>query len=229
MNERLQLQLNKAVKKINSRTQSEKIVVLLVLIAGLVLLYLSIAFDPIRAEIAQLEAQIVNVDRQIEAQRSSYAAMVAASQEDPNKFANDRLAVIAREQSVLDSEISNLAGDLISPSDMTRILTSLLQRQAGLELISFQNKAAVPLRGNVANVAANVPAANTIAGQVYSHGLVLEFQGDFFNTLKYLRFLEEISGSFFWDSISFKQVVWPNALVTLEIHTLSSDSGFIGV
>lgn len=229
MNERLQLQLNNAVKNINSRSQSEKIVVLLVLVAALVLVYLSVAFDPIRADIAQLEGQIANVDRQIEAQRNSYAAMVAASQEDPNKFANDRLAVIAREQSVLDSEISNLAGDLISPSDMTRILTSLLQRQAGLELISFQNKAAVPLRGNVANAAVNIPAANAIAGQVYSHGLVLEFQGDFFNTLKYLRFLEEISGSFFWDSISFKQVVWPNALVTLEIHTLSSDSGFIGV
>lgn len=229
MNERLQQQVDKAVKNINSRPQSEKIVVLLVLIAGLSLAYLSIAFDPIRADIAGIEVQIANVNRQIEAQRSSYASMVEASQQDPNKFANDRLAVIAREQSVLDSEISNLAGDLISPSDMTRILTSLLQRQAGLELISFQNKAAVPLRGAVANAAANVPAASAIAGQVYSHGLVLEFQGDFFNTLKYLRFLEEISGSFFWDSINFKQVVWPNALVTLEIHTLSSNVGFIGV
>jgi MSHA biogenesis protein MshJ len=58
---------------------------------------------------------------------------------------------------------------------------------------------------------------------------VIEFQGDFFSTLKYLRFLEEISGSFFWDSVSFKKVAWPEALVTLEIHTLSASEGFIGV
>ncbi|MEX0965254.1 MAG: hypothetical protein WDZ52_14570 [Pseudohongiellaceae bacterium] len=227
MNERLQQQLAKLVKNIDSRSQPEKIVVLLVLIVGLSLAYLSIAFDPVRADIARIQGQINTINRQIEGQRSAYESMVAASQEDPNKFANDRLAVIAREQSVLDSEISNLAGDLISPSDMTRILTSLLQRQAGLELISFQNKDAVPLRGGVATV--NGEGLNDLAGQVFSHGLVIEFQGDFFNTLKYLRFLEEISGSFFWDSISFRQVTWPDALITLEIHTLSSNAGFIGV
>lgn len=227
MNERLQQLLDKTVKNIDSRSRAEKIVVLVALVAGLFLAYLSISFDPLRAEIGGAEGQINNVNRQIAAQQSSYASMVAASQQDPNKFANDRLAIIAREQSQLDSEISNLAGDLISPADMTLILTTLLARQSGLELISFQNKDAVPLRGEVAN--ASGQAANALSGQVFSHGLVIEFQGDFFTTLKYLRFLEEISGSFFWDSVRFKQVVWPDALVTLEIHTLSSNAGFIGV
>lgn len=227
MNERFQQQLDKTIKNIDSRSRSEKLVVLLVLLAGLSMTYLSIAFDPIRAEIASTEGQIASLNNQILGQQSAYASMVAASQQDPNKFANDRLAVIAREQSRLDSEIANLAGDLISPADMTRILTSVLQRQAGLELISFQNKDAIPLRSGVANTSGQV--TNDIAGQVFSHGLVIEFQGDFFSTLKYLRFLEEISGSFFWDSISFKQVVWPDALITLEIHTLSSNVGFIGV
>lgn len=227
MNSRFQQQLDTTVKNIESRSRSEKLTVLVVLLAGLVLIYLSISFDPIRGEISNSAGQINSVNRQIAAQQSAYESMVAASQQDPNKFANDRLTVIAREQSRLDSEISNLAGDLISPSDMTRILTSLLERQSGLELISFQNKNAVPLRSGVANAEGQI--ANDLSGQVYSHGLVLEFQGDFFTTLKYLRFLEEISESFFWDSVSFKQVVWPDALVTLEIHTLSSNAGFIGV
>jgi len=227
MNEKLKQNLALAIKSFESRTQSEKIVVVLVLVLGLVFGYLSMAFDPYRASISALESQLNSVERQIQAQQASYASMVAASQEDPNKFANDRLAVIAREQSRLDVEISRLAGDLISPSDMTRILTSVLERQSGLELISFQNKTAVPLRAGVA--AAGVAGEDEIDGQVFEHGLVIEFQGDFFSTLKYLRFLEEISGSFFWDSVSFKQIAWPEALVTLEIHTLSANAGFIGV
>ena len=148
--------------------------------------------------------------------------MVAQSQEDPNKFANDRLVVTAREQSRLDVDISRLTENFISPSSMTRILQSVLDQQSGLELISFQNSAAAPLRVGVAD-------ENEMNGQVFVHGLVIEFQGDFFSTLKYLRFLEEISGSFFWDSVSFKKVAWPEALVTLEIHTLSASEGFIGV
>ena len=137
------------------------------------------------------------------------------------------MAVIAREQNSLDVEISRLAGDLISPTDMTRILTSVLEQQAGLELISFQNREAVPLRDGVAG--AGVAGEDEVDGQVFEHGLVIEFRGDFFSTLKYLRFLEEVSGSFFWDSVSFQQVAWPEALVTLEIHTLSANAGFIGV
>lgn len=228
MNERFQQQLDKTIKNIDARSRTEKTIVLLVLLAALSLMYLSVAFDPVRADIARTESQISSVNRQIAAQQTAYAAMVAASQEDPNKFANDRLAVIAREQSQLDAEISNLAGDLISPADMTRILTSLLERQSGLELISFENKNAVPLRGDVGD-GSETDVNSELAGQVFSHGLVIEFQGDFFSTLKYLRFLEQISGSFFWDSIRFRQVAWPDALITLEIHTLSSKAGFIGV
>lgn len=227
MNENFKQQIEKATKSIESRSQSEKVIMLVILASMLVLVYLSVAFDPLRADIASAESQINRINRQIQAQQTSYASMVAASQEDPNKFANDRLAVIAREQGLLDGEISNLAGDLISPADMTRILTTLLERQTGLELISFQNKSAVPLRAEVEG--AGVESIDDVTGRVFEHGLVLEFQGDFFNTLKYLRFLEEISGSFFWDSVNFKQANWPQAVVTLEIHTLSANSGFIGV
>jgi len=225
MNEQMKQNLASAIMRFESRTQSEKIALVAVLVLGLVLSYLSIVFDPYRESISGLGNQINTVERQIQAQQASYASMVAASQEDPNKFANERLSVIAREQNSLNVEISRLAGDLISPADMTRILTSVLERQSGLELISFQNRAAVPLRAGVAGASVE----EEIDGQVFEHGLVIEFQGDFFSTLKYLRFLEEVSGSFFWDSISFRQVAWPEALVTLEIHTLSANAGFIGV
>ncbi|MBL4582444.1 MAG: hypothetical protein JKY29_11545 [Gammaproteobacteria bacterium] len=224
MNEQLKQNLSVVIKNFESRTQAEKIAVVAVLIFGVVMVYLTMAFDPFRASISGLGSQINSVERQIQIQQTSYASMVAASQEDPNKFANERLSVIAREQNSLDAEISRLAGDLISPADMTRILTSVLGRQSGLELVSFQNRAAVPLRAGI-----GVDEDNEVDGQVFEHGLVIEFRGDFFSTLKYLRFIEEVSGSFFWDSVSFQQLAWPEALVILEIHTLSANAGFIGV
>ena len=222
MNEQLKKNLALLIKSFELRTQQEKVAIAAVLIFGLVFAYISLVFDPYRTSITTLKGQIQGAERQIQVQQSSYASMVAQSQEDPNKFANDRLAVTAREQGRLDVDISRLTENFISPSSMTRILQSVLEQQSGLELISFQNSAAAPLRVGVAD-------ENEMNGQVFVHGLVIEFQGDFFSTLKYLRFLEEISGSFFWDSVSFKKVAWPEALVTLEIHTLSASEGFIGV
>ena len=239
MNESLKRQLDKLVKHIEARSQAEKILVLGLLVASIVLAYLSLAYDPIRADIQSVRNQVNSTERQILAQQTTYAAMVEQSQEDPNRFANERLVVISREQVQLDEEIDGLAGDLVTPDQMTTILTTVLERQAGLELVYFQNKTATPLREGVTNteaLLAETGAVNfedviedEVAGQIYEHGLTIEFQGDYFSTLKYLRFLEEITGSFFWDSISYRQLEWPRAHISLEIHTLSLDQGFIGV
>ena len=239
MNEAMTRQLDQLVKNIEARSQSEKLLALTIVGVGLVMLWLTLVFDPLRAEIATARTQINNVTRQIEAQQLTYASMLEASQQDPSKFANDRLTVISREQVQLDQQIADLAGDLVTPNQMTEILTTVLERQEGLELVYFQNKVAKPLRAGVSNagqILAQTGAVNfdevvegEVSGQVFEHGLVIEFEGDFFSTLKYLRFLEQVTGSFFWDTVSFRQLEWPNAHVTLEIHTLSTNQGFIGV
>lgn len=239
MNEQLKKQLARLIKNVEARSQAEKLVVLVILIAAISLIYLSFAYDPMRGEISSLRNQLNSVNAQIASQQASYAAMLAESQQDPNKFANDRLAVVNRQQQVLLDEIASLAGDLVTPRQMTTILTSVLERQSGLELISFRNESAKPLRAGLSNadsVLAETGAPDLtgvereeVTGQVYEHGLTIEFEGDFFNTLRYLRFLEGITGSFFWDSVRFSQTEWPGALVTLKIHTLSTEEGFIGV
>ncbi|MFT7472141.1 MAG: MSHA biogenesis protein MshJ [Kiritimatiellia bacterium] len=233
MSEKMNQQVAALVKSIESRSQVEKIAIFALAVAALVMGYLSLVSDPLKAEVSGARNQIASVTRQIGQQQASYTNMLAQSLEDPNKFANDRLAVVEREQAGLDSQIRELAGDLVSPEDMTRILTSVLERQSGLELISFQNLNATPLLAGDRNSSESAEGSNVnqpgISGQVFEHGLRLEFQGDYFSTIKYLRFIEEISGSFFWDSISFRQVSWPDAVVTLEIHTISTNSGFIGV
>lgn len=235
MNEKLKNQMDAVVKNIDSRSQPERVIVLVVLIAGLAMSYLTFAFDPIRADKAVARSQITNVSRQIQTQQTAYAEMLETNQEDPNKFANDRLAVIAREQAELDQEIENLAANLITPADMTRILTSVLERQDGLTLVSFQNNAAAPLRTGISDADGQFLEEETdniqsnVSGQVFEHGLSIEFHGSYFETLEYLLYLEEITAGFFWDSITFKQLQWPEAQITLQIHTLSLNAGFIGV
>lgn len=239
VNEQLQKLFAPVIKNVDSRKQSEKILILGLLVAGLVMAYLSLVFDPKRAEISSLQSQINSLESSIGRQQTAYQTMVAQSQEDPNRFANDRLAVLTREQAELDAEIQALAGDLVTPNQMTELLTTVLERQSGLQLVAFRNEQAQPLRQGTNNSNQLLEESGTlnledvvteeVVGQVYAHGLVIEFEGDYFSTLKYLRFLEDVTGSFFWDAVTFRQEEWPNAHVTLQIHTLSTDQGFIGV
>lgn len=228
MNEKLKRQFSRFLKSVESRNELEKLFLLAVAVAVICLVFLTFVYDPLTADITTSRNQISSVSAQISNQQASYTAKMAESLEDPDKFANDRLQVVARQQQVLISEIASLAGDLITPNQMTAILSSVLARQSGLELVSFNNEDAKPLRTGLVD---SENALNDIAsaGQVYEHGLTIQFEGDFFNTLRYLSFLEKVSGSFLWDSITFDQTEWPKALITLKIHTLSTEQGFIGV
>ncbi|MCP5329436.1 MAG: hypothetical protein H7A07_00635 [Pseudomonadales bacterium] len=120
---------------------------------------------------------------------------------------------------------------------MTQMLISVLDSQEGLTLIRVENRTPEALSNQGGQVPAEAQTEEVLAQgnrlttgfQVFRHALVLEFQGDFFSTLRYLRFLETMEQSFFWDSIEYEQALWPEARVILELHTLSSEEGFIGV
>lgn len=241
MKERIKQLLKKLATNLEARSKSERMLALGISCAGVFMLWLVMVSDPLQAKIAEVEGRIAGVNRQIAEQQAEYAEKVAASEQDPNRYANERLQVVSRELEQLDGQIASLAGDLVTPSQMTEILSTLLGRQAGLELINFENLEAVPLQAGVSSSEDEEVAEEAsqlsfsefesegLQGQVYEHGLVIEFQGSFFDTLRYLRFLEDITGNFFWDVMSFELIDWPNAHVTLEIHTLSTERGFIGV
>jgi MSHA biogenesis protein MshJ len=232
MNDRLKILWSRFLKYLSSRSQAEKAALLVISVLVIGMAYLSYVYDPLRGDISTFKNQVASANTQIINQQTSFAAKLAESQQDPEKFARDRLAAIARQRQVKEAEIANLAGKLITPNQMTAILSSVLGRQSGMALINFSNDEAKPLRLNLATAGVDAVAATLAegeAGQIFEHGLTIVFEGDFFNTLRYLSFLEDISGSFFWDSVSFQQTEWPNAIVTLKIHTLSTEEGFIGV
>ncbi|MFM1897487.1 MAG: hypothetical protein RLZZ385_2561 [Pseudomonadota bacterium] len=239
MNEALTRRLNKAVADIQARPLAEKAIVLGLLMVGLFMGYLTLISDPLVARRASLELDIGNVTRQIAAQQTAYAQKVAQSQEDPNRFANERLAAIRVEQERIDQDITRLAGGLVTPNNMTQILTAALQGQQDLELMQIQNLAVRPLGSGTGSVAADNLLEDDesvaelrqarVSGQVFEHGILLEFRGDYFSTLRYLKLLENLTGAFFWDTVELRQLQWPNASIRLQLHTLSTQAGFLGV
>ena len=239
MNPAQTARLNKAIADIEARPVAEKAVVMGLLVIGIFMGFLTYVSDPLTARQALLEADIANTARQIQTQQAAYEQKLAQSQEDPNRFANEQLARVRVEQERLDQEINSLAGGLVTPNNMTQILTAALRGHEGLALQQIQNLPVRPLHsgGNYTASASTGDDGVAVAeltrareaGQVYEHGIVLEFTGDYFSTLRYLGLLESLTSAFFWDSIEFQQLQWPNATVRVQLHTLSTQEGFLGV
>ncbi|HBY38437.1 MAG TPA: MSHA biogenesis protein MshJ, partial [Alteromonas sp.] len=55
------------------------------------------------------------------------------------------------------------------------------------------------------------------------------FEGRFFAVRDFLANLERLTNQIYWRSMAYEVSEYPNAQVTLEVYTLSTEKAFIGV
>lgn len=121
----------------------------------------------------------------------------------------------------LDARLQEATTGLIAPAAMARVLEEVLSRQSGLTLLRVENLAPRPLFGD-----SESPAS---LAAIYRHGLVIEFEGTYADTLRYLRALEALPHTFFWEAVEFDVERYPRARVRLTVFTLGLEEGWIGV
>ena len=64
---------------------------------------------------------------------------------------------------------------------------------------------------------------------LYRHGLMLSVQGSYFDIQNYLAKIEGLKWQFYWKRFNYVVADYPNALVEVELYTLSTSKAFIGV
>jgi MSHA biogenesis protein MshJ len=57
----------------------------------------------------------------------------------------------------------------------------------------------------------------------------MEIRGGYLSTLRYLEELEDLPWRFFWKSLNYEVLEYPEARVVLTVETLSLREGWIGV
>ena len=121
----------------------------------------------------------------------------------------------------LDRRLKSQMGDLIDPANMARVLEAILTRHTDLRLRRLEN---LPTRPLLAGEDGNAPEAG-----VYRHGLEMEFSGSYLSLLAYLKELDALPWNFYWDALELQVDEYPRAVITIRVHTLSLDEGWIGV
>lgn len=162
------------------------------------------------SEIPGLEAQAMGLE--------------AALRRDPDDGLRQQRESLEQELAVLTERLGEQTTDFVPPEEMTELLTRLLQEQSGLELVRVVALAPQPIGGT-----AQPGARPASGGVVYRHRFVVELRGSWASTLGYLRRVEALPWRVFWERLAYDVVEYPEANVTLEIHTLNPEEGWIGV
>lgn len=113
--------------------------------------------------------------------------------------------------------------DLVDPAQMRFVIEDLLARHDGLELVSARNL-------DVRPVLEEEGAGSTNEEPVlFRHGVVLEFEGSYIESLAYLEDIERLPWQLFWSRLTLETLDYPRIRIGIVVQTLSLEEEWIGV
>lgn len=233
MRERLQ----QLLEKVDGMSVRER--ALLLVVAGTVLYvaWQALLLDPLLAERKALIERKASAQQEITRLNREIEETIARHKRDPDAPNRERLAALEQRLESVEATIAEEVAELISPRQMARVLEDVLTRVGdggGLRLISMENLPAEPLLPPAADadggeaVEGGMGKAEQASAGIYRHRLRMVFEGRFDGTVGYLQALEALPWGLFWDQLRLELVEYPAARVTVEVHTLSLEPGWLG-
>lgn len=137
----------------------------------------------------------------------------------PGAPEHDRLRSIERRSSEVQGQIDDYAAELISPTEMARVLEKVLKRQHALRLTRLANLGAEDL----------LPEEISGEQRLYRHRFEMEFEGPYLNCLAYLEELESLPWRLYWQRLEIDAGDYPVNRIRIEVATLSVHEDWIGV
>lgn len=217
-------------ERVDALSLRERGLVLLSVVFVLYSLWNSLLMGPLTSRHQQLQTQLKQVRAALATLAEQTGAISSRQSADPDAAVRAKLTVLQNEIGVLDQRIAARTQGLIDPVNMAKMLQDVLKNEPGLSLVSVANLPARPLLDTAAPTATKteVPATAGLPG-IYRHGMTVTFDGNYLDALHYLRRLEALPWRFYWDSVHFEVLKYPQARFTIVVHTIGLREGWIGV
>jgi len=173
----------------------------------------------------EIQQQLTSTKTQVAALDLQIKTLIINQQQDPDAKEKQQLQQLKLIETRLDQQLKKTMHGLIKPSQMAKVLEAVLTRQTDLKLYRMAN---LPTEDVLGIKSKKDEKIKTRAG-VYKHGLQIEFKGSYLSMLGYLKELDNLPWEFYWDQLELNVERYPHSHITIKVHTLSLDEGWIGV
>ncbi|RUO56454.1 hypothetical protein [Pseudidiomarina homiensis] len=165
-----------------------------------------------KTEQAKLEQQL-NTNRLTATQIEAIDVRLAG---DPQAPLKNKLAELQTQLNEVNTRLQSET-NYVSAADNRQLLKALLSHASGLEVQSAQALPAERVYGD----------GEATAGAIYKHRLQLVLRGSYQQTFDYFTKLEQLPWSFYWQHLDYRVDEHPQAVITLEIYTLSLERDYV--
>ncbi|WP_019277297.1 type II secretion system protein GspM [Vibrio coralliilyticus] len=214
--QQLWLQLNDKFQALSLREKWLLTLCGLVVLSVMLLVWL---IEPTVKANHALSGQLSSTKQTVQRLEGDILLATAKLNKDPNQNINLEYKKLLTESQQLSEQLAQIIENLISPSQMARLLEDVLAGTKGLKLVSLESMTAEPITGG---------ADNQTRTGYYLHPVRLELTGGYFSILTYLNALESLPVNYYWRSFSYTVEAYPTARLVLEVYTLGTRQEFIG-
>ena len=225
--------------RIDALTLRERAIVLAAILLAVYFIFETFVIEPINLSQKAVQSKIAQTNKEIAAFNGQMQKLLAASPGNQQQKDRQEAQRLKQEQAGIDRELQEATASLVAPQQMAKLLEKVLAQTNGLRLgkvtslgsspLLLQGQSAGKSDNNSPREEGNKVSHDASVETVYKHGLRIEFNGDFFATLDYLRKLEKLEWNFFWDNIKFQVKDYPEATSVLTLYTISLNKNWIGI
>ncbi|SFG85756.1 type II secretion system protein GspM [Neptunomonas qingdaonensis] len=220
--------INSIAEKFNALEKRERLLIAVTCTVLIIAVFFMAVIEPLMKKSSRFNAQIEQNVRMVNTRQTEIDAFTRALNVDPSAAVRAKIAELEKTDKQVTSILQRRSINLMDPGQMGQVLETVLRDKPGIVLQRLSSLPVKPLRLSPDVETESDAKPSIVNAPVYSHGFEVELRGGYEDIYDYLRHLEGLSSSFFWDSLEYKVSKYPDSEVTLRVHTLSAVEGWIG-
>ncbi len=231
MMETLRLRLRAIGDRIDAMTLRERAIIFVALLVGVYLAADQAVLKPLGLERERMQRQLKTKHEQVQNYERQLQMMLTGT-DDPGSPVAQKILSLQQQLSTLDDILAKSTGGLVSPRDMARLVEEILSRHRQLTVVRLESLVPEPIQdAGAASPAGTATAPRPAGGEsgLYKHGMRIVVKGTYHELLAYLRTLEGLPWKVFWGKVALEAEDYPVSQLTLELYTLSTHKGWIGL
>jgi MSHA biogenesis protein MshJ len=226
--------LQNLMEQIDSRILRERILIFFTVLAVIFLFWQLLLQSHIDQTTKALEAEQAQLTTEQQMLDSKIATLTLQMASDPAIAKRKNISDLQTKVTQVETQLAGLSQGLISAELLPNVLQDVLARTTSVQLLQVRTFPAseLPLESTLPNpnASANSASDTSVSGTgVYKHSVLIRVSGTYAELVKLLQDIESLQWKFYWDSLNYTVKQYPNAEIDIQVFTLSSEEGLLGV
>ena len=214
---------------LNALSLRERLMALIVIIAVIYAAFDLLVFSKLNQHYQQLQSQQQQLVQQQQEFTTTLEKNAEKLVENNRSIVEVKQAVNQAQQQLDETEVQleSVLNKLVPPTKITELLRSLLLETNELKLVSLNNEPVKKI--TIGDNIENDDDKSSSQALLYEHATIIKLSGSYQQVYQYLLALEQSDWGLFWDKLHYRVTEYPQAEITLRVHTISTDKYWIGL